>query len=154
MTRRSKKFMVVPLTRDEANAYVKRWHRHHQPSLGGQFHIGAAPTDDPRVVGVCTVGRPVSRHLDDTWTVEVTRLATDGTENCCSFLYGAAWRVAREMGYRRLITYTLPEEGGASLRGAGFHVVGQTREESWHREARPRVDKHPTQMKLRWEIEA
>lgn len=104
------------------------------------------------VHGVAIVGRPVARMNDDGWTLEVVRVATDGTKNACSKLYRASWKAARAMGYKRLITYTLPEEGGASLRGAGFRLIGEVGGGSWHREARPRVDKHPTQPKLRWEI--
>jgi hypothetical protein len=103
------------------------------------------------VVGVVILGRPVARRLDDGWTLEVTRCATDGTSNACSCLYGAAWRLAKSLGYRRLVTYTLPEEGGASLRGAGWTCVGEAGGGSWDRAERPRVDLHPTQTKLRWE---
>lgn len=37
-------------------------------------------------------------------------------------LYGAARRAARAMGMQPIYTYTLPEEGGASLRAAGFRL--------------------------------
>src|SRR5690606_13651728 len=100
------------------------------------------------------VGRPVSRMLQDGWTAEVTRCCTDGARNACSLLYRAAWRAARAMGYLRLITYTLPKEGGASLRGAGWTCIGIAGGGSWSRRARPRVDTHPKQRKLRWEIAA
>ena len=59
---------------------------------------------------------PVSRYLDDGHTLEVNRLCTDGTKNACSFLYAAAWRAARAMGYRKIVTYILDTESGASLR--------------------------------------
>lgn len=98
------------------------------------------------------VGRPVARMNDDGWTLEVCRCCTDGTKNACSMLYRAAWRAAQAMGYRRLITYTLLEEGGASLRAAGFRLIGQTEGGSWSRPSRPRVDMHPLQGKLRWDI--
>lgn len=68
-----------------------------------------------------------------------------------SLLYSAAWRACRAMGYARLVTYTLPEEGGLSLRAAGWRCVGEAGGGSWHRDARPRVDTAPTQTKLRWE---
>ena len=97
------------------------------------------------------VGRPISRLFDDGWTVEVTRVATDGTQNACSMLYGAAWRAAQALGYKRLVTYSLPEEGGASLRAAGYRCVGECGGGTWNRTTRPRVDEHPLQMKLRWE---
>jgi len=37
-------------------------------------------------------------------------------------LYAAARRAARALGYNPVYTYTLAEESGASLRGAGFIV--------------------------------
>jgi hypothetical protein len=89
--------------------------------------------------------------LSDGWTAEVVRCCTDGTRNVCSMLYGAAWRAARALGYRKLITYTLAEEGGASLRASGWSVVAETSGGTWDRAERPRVDTHPTQAKLRWE---
>ena len=58
-------------------------------------------------------------------TLEVTRLCTDGTKNACSFLYGKAARAAFALGYRRIGTYTLPDEGGASLRAAGWKLIGE-----------------------------
>jgi hypothetical protein len=140
---------LTPLTLREANAFVEQHHRHHGPARGCHFVVGASVGGS--VVGVAIVGRPLARHLADGFTAEVVRLATDGTRNACSFLYGAAWRAARALGYRRLVTYTLATEPGESLRGAGWQVVAQTRGGSWSRAERPRVDIHPTQEKLRWE---
>jgi hypothetical protein len=140
---------LVPLPLDEANAFVRQHHRHHPPVIGHKFSLGASV--DGTVVGVAIVGRPVARGADDGMTLEVTRVATDGTRNACSFLYGAAWRACRALGYRKLITYTLAEEGGGSLRAAGWRVVGEVTGRSWSCVSRPRVDKHPTQAKLRWE---
>ena len=140
---------LVPITQREAFAYVERLHRHHKPPRGSVFQLGAAK--DGEIVGVAIVGRPVARGMQDGWTLEVNRCCTDGTRNACSFLYGAAWRVAKALGYRKLITYTLPEEGGASLRGAGWTVVGEVYARSWSCKTRPRVDLYPLQEKLRWE---
>ena len=140
---------LVPITLREANRFVEQHHRHHQPSRGCRFCVAVAQAGE--VVGVAIITRPVARRLDDGWTAEVSRVATDGTRNACSELYGAAWRAARSLGFRRLITYTLPEEGGASLRGAGWRCVGEAGGGSWSRRDRPRVDLHPLQQKLRWE---
>lgn len=140
---------VVPMSFDEANAFVSQHHRHHGRTAGCKFCIGVASAG--RVVGVAIVGRPVSRSLDDGWTLEVNRLCTDGHRNACSMLYAAAWRAARALGFRKLITYTLASEAGASLRAAGWRVVAQTSGGSWNCPSRPRVDKHPLQEKLRWE---
>jgi len=141
---------VTPITLREARAYVERNHRHHRAPQGGIFAVAVAEAGEVR--GVAIVGRPVARNAQDGWTAEVTRVCTDGARNACSMLYRAAWRAARGMGYRRLITYTLPEEGGASLRGAGFRLLGQAGGGSWSRRLRPRVDMHPTQQKLVWEV--
>ncbi|WP_116378603.1 XF1762 family protein [Cupriavidus taiwanensis] len=140
---------VVPVSFAEANAFVSQHHRHHKPVVGTKFCVAVADGDD--VAGVALVGRPVARALDDGWTLEVNRCCTNGARNACSMLYSAAWRAARALGYRKLITYTLPEEGGASLRAAGWRVVAQTDGGSWDCPSRPRVDQHPTQGKLRWE---
>lgn len=88
---------IVPMTLREANAFVEQNHRHHGATVGHKFSIGLS--DGEKIVGVAIVGRPVSRHLDDGWTLEVNRLCTDGTRNACSMLYAAAWRAARAMGY-------------------------------------------------------
>lgn len=143
---------LVPTTRDEAMAFVALHHRHHGRPRGYLF--AAACASEGAVCGVAIVGRPVARLLQDGWTAEVTRVATDGTRNACSFLYGACWRAARALGYRRLVTYTLREEGGASLRGAGFTLIGEAGGGTWSRRARPRVDTHPLQAKIRWERSA
>lgn len=145
----SQRLQIVPVRLREANALVKRLHRHHKPAAGCLFCIGVACQGE--VVGVAIIGRPVSRHLDDGWTAEVVRVATDGTDNACSALYGAAWRAAKAMGYARIITYTLPSEGGASLRGAGWQVLAERAGGGkWSRESRPRLDEHPQQVKIRW----
>jgi len=146
------KFTVVALSLAEANAFVERHHRHHKPVRGHKFSLGlAANTERPYVCGVAIVGRPVARRLDVGTTLEVNRLATDGTRNACSALYAACWRAVVSLGYTRLITYTLPEEGGPSLRGAGWRLLGERGGGSWNRAARPRVDTAPTQRKLLWE---
>jgi hypothetical protein len=140
---------IVPISFAEANAFVAQHHRHHKPAAGCKFCVAVAHAG--AIVGVALVGRPVARGLDDGWTLEVNRLCTDGHRNACSILYAAAWRAARALGYQKLVTYTLPEEGGASLRAAGWRVVAETAGGSWNCPSRPRVDMHPTQGKLRWE---
>jgi hypothetical protein len=141
---------LCPLTLGEARAFVDAHHRHHQAPVGGLFAIGAMRGET--IVGVVIVGRPVARRLDGDFTAEVTRLCTDGSRNACSLLYAAAWRACRAMGYRKLVTYTLATEPGGSLRAAGWTVVAEVRGRSWSCQTRPRIDKHPTQAKLRWEM--
>lgn len=142
---------IVPLTLEEANAFVSTHHRHHKPTVGHKFSLGCA--DGERIAGVAIVGRPVARMLDDGLTLEVNRVATDGTKNACSMLYGAARRATFGLGYTRLITYTLPEEGGASLRAAGWKLLGTAGGGNWNVPSRPRIDtaEHLAGQKLLWE---
>ena len=141
---------LVPITLKEANAFVEQHHRHHKPVVGHKFSVAAS--DGEKIVGVAIVGRPVSRYLDDGWTLEVNRLCTDGTKNVCSFLYSAAWRAARNMGYKKLVTYILDTENGASLRARGGKCGGKAGGKRWTGRRRPEVDLYPAQMKLRFEI--
>lgn len=142
---------LVPISLKEANAYVERYHRHHKPVVGHKFSIAAAV--DGEIVGVAIVGRPVSRYLDDGWTLEVNRLCTNGYRNACSFLYSAAWRAARNLGYKKLITYILESESGTSLKAAGWKCVGKAGGERWTGKRRPEVDLYLAQLKLRFEVE-
>lgn len=138
-----------PCTLREANAFVAEHHRHHQPTRGHRWSLACALGG--QVVGVAIAGRPVSRHLDDGTTLEVLRVATDGTPNACSFLLAAVARTARAMGYRKVLTYTLTAETGASLRAVGWRAVHTTKAEGWGRPSRDRDDRHPTEAKTRWE---
>jgi hypothetical protein len=143
--------ILCPITLKDANVLVARWHRHHGIRKIGMFAIACCVEGEEEPCGAVIVARPVARALNDGWTAEVARVATNGHPNACSFLLGAAWRACRAMGYRRLGTYTLPHEGGASLRAAGWTCVGSTTPKSWNTKSRPRVDNQPLQKKLRWE---
>ena len=143
---------IVPVSFEHACQFVGRHHRHHVPPVGHKFSIGVK--NDKGLCGVAIVGRPVARMRDDRFTLEVTRLCTDGTPNACSTLYAAAWRAGRAMGYRRIGTYILQSENGTSLKAAGWHIVHQTAGGSWSVPSRPREDKHPLEPKTLWEIHA
>ena len=134
----------------EANDFVVRHHRHHAPVVGHKFSLGALLGND--LVGVVIVGRPVSRMRDDGQTLEVARLCTNGTKNACSFLYGAAARAAFALGYHRIGTYILNSEDGTTLKASGWRLIGERRGGKWSRENRQRIDDHPTQGKLLWEM--
>lgn len=142
----------VPVELADANAFVRRVHRHLDEVAGHKFSLGAMLGET--IVGVVIVGRPIARGRQDGWTLEITRLATDGTRNACSFLYGAACRASFALGYRRVGTYTLAHEPGTSLVAAGFRLVGEVKGRSWDCAARPRVDKAPMEDKLCWERRA
>ena len=145
------KYAVVPLPLDEANAFVQQHHRHHGRVVGHKFSLGVSDREGS-IRGVAIIGRPVSRILDDGLTLEVTRLATDGSKDACSALYGACRRAAFALGYKRLVTYTLASESGISLRASGYRLIGEAGGGSWSVPSRPRVDKHPLEMKFKWEV--
>jgi len=141
---------IVPINFADACAFVADWHRHHEPPVGHKFSIGVA--SGTRLVGVAIVGRPVSRHLDNGHALEVLRTATDGTANANSMLYGACWRAAKALGYDRLVTYTQAGEGGASLRAAGWRVIGERPPRpGWNVPSRPRTPKNANVQRYLWE---
>lgn len=141
---------IVPITQKEANAFVMANHRHHKQVVGSVFQIAAKC--DNEIIGVAIVGRVLARNWDGGYTLEVNRLCTNGKHNACSFLYAAAWRVAKTLGYKSLITYILISEPGVTLRAAGWKLLGEAGGGSWSSPSRPREDKHPVGTKLLYEI--
>ncbi|GAA4734309.1 hypothetical protein Prum_070020 [Phytohabitans rumicis] len=151
--RRGLRPRIRPINYRQACAFIRTHHRHLGPPQGHKYSIGlAAPTGE--LVGVAMVGRPIARHHDDGLTAEVTRLATDGSRDTCSTLLAAAWRVARSMGYQRMITYTRHDEPGTSLRAAGWRAVADIPASSgWDRPARPRTSHGADQVaRTRWQV--
>lgn len=150
---------IRPIILREANAYVAEYHRHNLPTNGHKWSL--ACYDGDRLCGVAIAGQPIARKLDDGFTIEVRRVCTDGTRNACSKLYGACARVAKEMGYRRIITYTLQSEPGTSLKASGWEDCGEAGGVSWNVPSRPREEyqetlfgierKYPDERKIRWE---
>lgn len=149
----TRRLELAPITQRNAFAFVNKHHRHHKAPQSAIFCIAAVRED--QVVGVVVVDHPVARAFCDGYTAEVRRLCTDGTieaHNAASMLYAAAWRAARAMGYRRLLTYTLKDETGVSLVAAGWKVKYHTRPyKTWNMPNRQRNDKHPTGPKTLWE---
>lgn len=144
----SKGLRVVPIELRDLNALVAAHHRHHKPVQGHRFSLGVER--DGRIVGGCSVGRPVARATDQRGIVEVTRLVTDGAPNACSALYGAAARAAKELGYRRIQTFTLATENGASLRAAGWRFDGEAKGGRWDCTRKQRRRDQPEGRKHRW----
>lgn len=114
---------IVPVTFKYAKQYIKENHRHNPNIAGCKFAIGLKNNNG--ICGVAVCGRPVSRYLDDGETLEINRVCTNGEKNACSKLYGACCRVAKEMGYKRVITYTLESEDGASVKASNFICDGE-----------------------------
>lgn len=146
---------LVPVSFAAACGFVTMWHRHLKPPVGAKFCTAVA--DDAGVLrGVAIVGRPVARSYDNGTTLEVTRLATDGTPNAGSMLYAAAWQGAKALGYRRLVTYTQEGESGATVRAAGYRLIAERPARSgWDTPSRPREDHGADGIpRLLWEVAA
>ena len=149
--------ITIPLTLREANDFVESFHRHNGRTArdGGKFAIGASHGE--QMIGVAIVGNPLSATYMDGFTAEVLRVCvTDAApKGSNSFLYSRCWRIWRLMGGNRLITYTLKDEPGASLRGAGWKIIGETKPigPNWNKGAlHRRWQPIYGQSKLRWEI--
>jgi hypothetical protein len=113
---------AIPTTLAEANSFVGAFHRHHKAVVGHRFSFGVESCG--KLVGTVICGRPVARKTDQYRVAEVTRLCTDGTPNACSFLYGAAAKICKIMGFSRIQTFILPNENGVSLKAAGWKFDG------------------------------
>ena len=138
---------IKPITFRQASEFINQHHRHRKATVGCKFCIGLFDNDE--MIGCAVCGRPVGRFLDDGLTCEINRLCTDGTKNACSMLYGACCRVAKEMGYKKIITYTLVSENGASLRASNFRNEGIAGGTHWT--GKRYTDKEAIdEMKQRW----
>ena len=137
--------VIRPIDLKSANEYVLKNHRHNGKVLVHRFSISCY--DGERLCGVAICGNPSARKLDDGSTIEVKRLCTDGTRNACSILYGRCARIAKEMGFKKIITYITDQESGVSLRASGYvleneHCGGG--ENGWNTPSRPRIVKQET----------
>ncbi len=145
---------VRPIALADARAFVLEHHAHSAPPVGWRFGAGIWNGED--LVGVVTVGRPVSRHIDQERVVEVTRLcvrrdlAPALVRNACSQLYAWSAREAARRGFDVIMTYTLESEPGVTLKAAGWRRDILSRGGSWNRPGRAREDAGPTEPKRRW----
>jgi hypothetical protein len=145
---------AVPMTIKEAREFVNNFHRHNKAPLSGLYAVGVS--DGTELVGVAIVGRPVARMLDNGETAEVVRCCVieKAPKGTCSFLYARCWQAAKALGWRRLVTYTLQTESGASLRGAGWKLVAELKANnptSWQSRPGREWQSVVGQAKFRWE---
>jgi hypothetical protein len=141
-------FTLCPLTRDDAAAVIRRWHRHHKPHRRQLLAVGAFRGS--ACVGVAVCERPKAPGLCNGITWELTRLATPGDEHLrelepradhatgiASCLAAACWRSAREIGVRRLVSYTRVDESGTCYRAAGWVATAIVRGREWAGKNKP-----------------
>ncbi len=145
---------IRPVTLKEAREFVATHHEHNAPPVSWKY--GGAIYNGFQRIGVVMVGRPVARMLDATTIVEANRVCVRRDLpavlrwNACSQLYGWAARQAKTRGFKKIITYTLEDELGTTLRAAGWIPEAKTRGGSWNRPSRPRHDVAPQCQKIRW----
>jgi hypothetical protein len=152
-TKTNRDVYICLITLKQAQIFVREHHRHNDPPHGHKFSIDLMKNEGDS--GVVTVGQPIARANCDGYTAEITRCCVlDGQQNANSKLYAAALRTAKAMGYRRVVTYSLPEESGASLKAVGFEFDGFTKStlNGWDSPSRPRRKplKYPYCKKMRW----
>jgi len=122
-----KQLSTQPITIKNANDFIKSFHRHHRPTIRNSGRWALAALDrNKEFVGVVIAGNPVSASFMDGFTIELTRLCVkeNAPKGTCSFLLGKCCSIWRTMGGKRVITYTLESESGASLKGAGWTLAG------------------------------
>ena len=159
---------LTPISIRDAKKFVTENHRHNKAPVGAKFCIGVNERWEEwnpfmgrtvkyeRLVGVAMCGRPISASLQDGFTAEVLRVCTleDSPKNCCSMLYSACWKAWKAMGGKRILTYTLQKEYGASVKSAGWEIVAESEPTSWNRpqNGRPRKEQEIyKERKYRWE---
>jgi hypothetical protein len=118
-----------PIGLKEANAAVARWHKHHGPVVQHRWSIGAFV--DGNLCGVGIVERPKACGLATDHTIEVTRLAIDGTPHAASRILGHIRRDALSCGFRRLVSYTRIDEAGTCYRASGWWPTAIVKGREW-----------------------
>ena len=126
--------LVAPITLKEANVFIERFHRHHAPVVGARWSISVKNNNG--LCGVAVCGRPKARMLPQYTIIEINRVATDGTRNACSKLYGTCAAIAKLMGFTDIETAILESEPGTSLKAAGFTFRRWTEGGDWNRPSR------------------
>ena len=146
----SEKLEVRPVTLNAARSWIAATHRHlRRPVTGWLF--GVEILRGGKRIGVACAARPSARMLQDGLTIEITRVAVlEGERDACSFAYGALRRAARALGYKRVVTYTLADEPGTSLKAAGFTCEGRVGGGQANRPSRRRKPVEQPGEKTRW----
>ena len=145
---------ICPVSLKEAQRYIDKYHRHCGPPKFHKFSIALMVNGEEEPVGVAVASTPKARTQMDGRTLEINRVCSDSRyADVCSKLYGLVVKAGKCMGYRRFITYTLPEEDGAGAKAAGFQFDGMTKDtpQGWDSKSRPRKpEKYPGEQKKRW----
>lgn len=147
---------VWPCSVKAAKKWIATTHRHLKKVNGGLFAVSLV--DGTGVMHAVALAGNGPRVWQGTGRLIITRVAVeeglpdkDDHANCaCSMLYGAMCRAGKALGFVEAWTYTLPEEPGISLRGAGFIDMGLTKGGEHTRPSRHRAPAERPEPKRRW----
>lgn len=91
---------ITPIMKREAYTLIERWERYNVQFNRPLFAL--ACSDGAEIVGVAVTGLPAAFAFNDGWTTELQIFAK--TKEAERALTGAAWRAARAIGYRRMVS--------------------------------------------------
>lgn len=118
----SSEYAITPITFRAAQIFIQQNHSYLPRPRTHLFSVSV--TNKTGIVAVAIVGRPVSASQCDGLTCEITRLATvPGHRNVASMAIGAAWRVAKNLGYNRMISYVKADLNGESYIAANMKYI-------------------------------
>lgn len=141
------RFEVVPIGLEIANSFVRGHHSYMSRVHRCKFSLGL--TFDGELVGVIICNVPSSPHYDDRRTLEILRCAIAvGWPHAASKLIGAACRVAKHMGYKRVITWCDAAKAGTSYVATNFHLLKLSARSHWKTRPAKRECEPSHQMKL------
>lgn len=145
---------IVPMSIRAAKVFVREHHRHAPSVTGAKVAVGLEC--DGVLVGVGLLGVPKARMLaQDRFCAEAVRVCVSGDapKGSVSKINSRLKRIWQLCGGVTFKTYTLVEEGGASLRGAGAVIDRHVPAASWSRDDRPRASRSIEQhAKHRWDF--
>lgn len=134
-----------------ARRFADQWHSHLDRPHGAIVAVGVESAGE--LVCVALLGRPPARLLQGAGNVaEVIRVASDGTtRHAASKALAAITRAGLDLGWRRLVSYTLLGEAGTIYRACGWRPVALTRGGEGTRPSRARAPVQQPGRKVRWE---
>jgi hypothetical protein len=146
-------YKFKPISLKSANNFVSQYHRHNKPVAGHKFSIGL--TDDTgQLIGVGICGRPVARMLDDSKTLEISRVCViPEHKNANSMIYGRLVKIARLFGFEKIITYSLTTESAATMKAIGAVKENTVKPREWSCPSRQRKSQDIYKSeKIRWSL--
>lgn len=140
---------IRPITLKAANDFMKANHQNRDTLKRGRFAIGLYKKirGNETLIGAAICGRPAPVKADDGYTLEINRLFTKEAGNSLAMLYGACCGTAKEMGYRKVVTYAPETDPGTTIKADGFVPEEEPLENNNSKKKKNATPKEPMQ---RW----